>query len=124
MVGLCKSYLAYTYNYSFSDKFLAMHMRHLKKTKKSYKDFKSEQYFIISRNLLRNGWLIAYLFGCSPAVCKSYLSGKKTTLESFDEHTYYEKFATSLRMGDIGYQNNKEDDMGVHIDYNSLRKIF
>ena len=55
-------------------------------------------------------------------MCKSYLSGKKTTLESFDEYTYYEKFATSLRMGDIGYQNNKEDDMGVHIDYNSLEK--
>tara|TARA_Y100000389_G_C17467358_1_gene526876 strand:+ start:958 stop:2523 length:1566 start_codon:yes stop_codon:yes gene_type:complete len=109
------------FNYSFSENFWQEYA-YFKKTKKSYKDFKSEQYFIISRNLLRNGWLIAYLFGCSPAVCKSYLSGKKTTLESFDEHTYYEKFATSLRMGDIGYQNNKEDDMGVHIDYNSLKK--
>ena len=109
------------FNYSFSENFWAQYAL-FKKTDKSIKDFKSEQYFIISRNLLRNGWLIAYLFGCSPAVCKSYLSGKKTTLESFDEHTYYEKFATSLRMGDIGYQNNKEDDMGVHIDYNSLKK--
>lgn len=109
------------YNYSFSDEFWISYSK-LKKTKKSLKDFKSEQYFIISRNLLRNGWIIAYLFGCSPAVCKSYLSGKKTTLESFDEYTYYEEFATSLRMGDIGYQNNKEEDMGVHIDYNSLEK--
>ena len=39
-------------------------------------------------------------------------------MESFDDYTY-EKYATSLRMGDIGYQNNKED-MGVHIGYNSL----
>ena len=109
------------YNYSFSDKFWNSYAQ-LKKTKKNLKDFKSEQYFIISRNLLRNDWMIAYLFGCSPAVCKSYLSGKKTTLESFDEYTYYEKYATSLRMGDIGYQNNKEEDMGVHIDYNSLEK--
>ena len=109
------------YNYSFSDKFWEKYSD-FKKSKRILKDFKSEQYFIISRNLLRNGWIIAYLFGCSPAVCKSYLSGKKTTLESFDEHTYYEKFATSLRMGDIGYQNNKEEDMGVNVDYNSLEK--
>ena len=41
-------------------------------------------------------------------------------MESFDEYTYFEKYATSLRMGDIGYQNNVEEDMGVHIDYNSI----
>ena len=109
------------YNYSFSDDFWSSYLK-FKKSKLSLKDFKSEQYFIISRNLLRNDWMIAYLFGCSPAVCKSYLSGKETTLESFDQYTYYEKYATSLRMGDIGYQNNIEEDMGVHIDYNSLEK--
>ena len=109
------------YNYSFSDKFWEEYSLCIN-SKKNIQDFKSEQYFIISRNLLRNGWIVAYLFGCSPAVCKSYLSGKKTTMESFDDYTYYEKYATSLRMGDIGYQNNKEEDMGVHIDYNSIEK--
>jgi len=108
------------YNYSFCEKFWEQFSA-FKKSNKEIKDFKSEQYFITSRNLLRNGWVIPYLFGCSPAVCKSYLSGKKNSLESFDEYTYYEKYATSLRMGDIGYQNNKEEDMGVHIDYNSLK---
>ena len=44
-------------------------------------------------------------------------------MKSFDDYTYYEKHATSLRMGDIGYQNNKEEDMGVHIDYNSLKNM-
>ena len=108
------------YNYSFSEKFWEQFYV-FKKSNKEFKDFKSEQYFIVCRNLLRNGWVIPYLFGCSPAVCKSYLSGKKNSLESFDEHTYYEKYATSLRMGDIGYQNNKEANMGVHINYNSLK---
>ena len=107
------------FNYSFSNTFWENYKDYKNKTS-NIRDFKSEQYFCISRNLLRNDWLIAYLFGCSPAVCKSYLSGKETTMESFDEHTYYERYATSLRMGDIGYQNNKEEDMGVHIDYNSL----
>ena len=109
------------FNYSFSDEFWNSYIK-FKNSRLNTKDFKSEQYFIISRNLLRNDWMIAYLFGCSPAVCKSYLSGKKTQLESFDQHTYYEKNATSLRMGDIGYQNNLEENMGVHIDYNSLEK--
>ena len=108
------------YNYSFCEKFWEQFSL-FKKSNKKIRDFKSEQYFILSRNLLRNGWIIPYLFGCSPAVCKSYLSGKKNSLESFDEYTYYEKYATSLRMGDIGYQHNKEEDMGVNIDYNSLK---
>ena len=109
------------FNYSFSDKFWELYSE-FKSSDKNIKNFKSQQYFIISRNLLRNGWIIAYLFGCSPAVCKSYLAGKKTTLDSFDEYTYYEKYATSFRMGDIGYQNNMEENMGVHINYNSLEE--
>ena len=67
-----------------------------KKSNKSLKDFKSDQYFCIARNLLRNDWIILYLFGCSPAVCKSYLSGKETDMESFDEYTYFEKYFTFL----------------------------
>ena len=107
------------FNYSFSNEFWKSY-KIFKKSNKSIKDFKSDQYFCIARNLLRNDWIILYLFGCSPAVCKSYLSGKETDMESFDEYTYFEKYATSLRMGDIGYQNNVEEDMGVHIDYNSI----
>jgi glutamate--cysteine ligase len=72
------------------------------------------------RNLQRFGWLIPYLFGASPAVCKSFLGGRPTSLESFDEFTYYEPFATSLRMGDIGYQNSKEEGTGIKACYDCL----
>ena len=34
--------------------------------------------------------------------------------------TLYEPYATSLRMGDIGYQNNREESGRVDADYNSL----
>jgi len=61
------------------------------------------------RNLLRYGWLLPYLFGSSPAVCKSFLNGQRTMLQDFNDNTYFEPYATSLRLGDIGYQNNKED---------------
>ncbi|MES9874861.1 MAG: glutamate--cysteine ligase [Candidatus Sedimenticola sp. 6PFRAG7] len=77
-------------------------------------------YFGLTRNLQRYGWLIPYLFGASPAVCKSFLSGKPTQLQEFDRSTYYEPFATSLRMGDIGYTNSKEKGVGIKACYNSL----
>lgn len=82
--------------------------------------FVSERYFAMLRNLQRLGWLVPYLFGASPAVCKSFLGGKPTEMESFNATTYYEPFATSLRMGDIGYQNNKENETGIKASYDSL----
>ena len=77
-------------------------------------------YFAILRNLQRLGWLVPYLFGSSPAVCKSFLGGAPTNLQDFDENTYFEEYATSLRMGDIGYQNNKENESGIKADYDNL----
>lgn len=83
-------------------------------------EFISDQYFALIRNLQRFGWLIPYLFGASPAVCKSFLAGQKTDLEEFNSNTFFETYATSLRMGDIGYQNNKEKATGVRANYDSL----
>jgi len=77
-------------------------------------------YLGLIRNLQRFGWLVPYLFGASPAVCKSFLGNKPTELDEFDRTTYYEPFATSLRMGDIGYTNSKEQGVGIKANYNSL----
>ena len=109
------------FNYSFSDQFWPVFFDISKQNSgTTQQDLISESYFSLLRNLQRFGWLIPYLFGASPAVCKSFLYGKETTLLEFNETTYYEPFATSLRMGDIGYQNNKESEVGVVADYNSL----
>lgn len=107
------------FNYSFSDEFWCQYQQ-LKQDQSPLRDFISESYFSLTRNLLRMGWLVPYLFGASPAVCKSFLGGKKSTLHEFDEYTYYEPYATSLRMGDIGYQNNKENETGVNVKYDNL----
>jgi glutamate--cysteine ligase len=64
--------------------------------------------------------LILYLFGASPAVCKSFLDGKATTLPEFDDHTCYGPYATSLRMSNVGYTNRTEKKSGVNVCYNSL----
>ncbi len=109
------------FNFSFADGFWPMFFDiKKKKSEKSQQELISESYFSLLRNLQRFGWLIPYLFGASPAVCISFLQGKETTLLKFNDTTYYEPFATSLRMGDIGYQNNKESEVGVVADYNSL----
>ena len=109
------------FNYSFSEKFWPVFFDISKQNGKgSEQDLISESYFALLRNLQRFGWVIPYLFGASPAVCKSFLQGKETSLLPFNDTTYYEPFATSLRMGDIGYQNNKESEVGVVANYNSL----
>ncbi|SMN16502.1 Glutamate--cysteine ligase [uncultured Candidatus Thioglobus sp.] len=82
---------------------------------------KDEAYMALTRNVVRYGWIIPYLFGASPAVCKSFLKGyHQHSLIEFNKSTLYEPYATSLRMGDIGYQNLREDEAGVKANYNSL----
>lgn len=112
------------FNYSFSDKFWQQYQQLLVDSENlkpvDLQSFKSEQYMGLIRNLLRFGWLVPYLFGASPAICKSFLNGQRTILQEFNSSTYYEPYATSLRLGDIGYQNNKEDLTGVKACYDSV----
>lgn len=84
--------------------------------------FITEQYFQVTRNLLQVGWLVPYLFGASPAVCKSFLGdcGKLPGMKLYKNHTVYEPFGTSLRMGDIGYQYRKDAAEPVQVSYNNL----
>lgn len=107
------------FNYSFSDAFWQRYQQ-LLNDNGPQKEFISEQYMGLIRNLLRFGWLVPYLFGASPAVCKSFLNGQRTMLQEFNSNTYFEPYATSLRLGDIGYQNNKEDLAGIKACYDSL----
>jgi glutamate--cysteine ligase len=83
-------------------------------------DFRSWAYMGMVRNLQRLGWLIPYLFGASPAVCKTFVQDATTDLKSFDDKTLYYPYATSLRMGDIGYQNRQEEGTGMKASYDSL----
>ena len=87
----------------------------------SLDDFISKAYFGLIRNFQRQGWLILYLFGASPAICKSFFNSrpeKVLDFEEFDAHTVYHPYATSLRMSDIGYKSKNQ--AGLKIDYNSL----
>jgi glutamate--cysteine ligase len=79
---------------------------------------KSEAYLAVVRNLRRLDWLLLYLFGASPAVCKCYLPRGDAGLAELDAGTYFAPHATSLRMSDIGYKN--ESQAGLWVSANSL----
>jgi len=92
----------------------------LEQDRGNLRTFIDKHYFRMLRNLQRHGWLVPYLFGASPAVCMSFVGDKETRLSVFNDTTYYEPFATSLRMGDIGYSNSKELGAGIDICYDSI----
>jgi glutamate--cysteine ligase len=109
------------FNYSFSVDFFKQYHQ-LQAPNELFRKFSDQAYMELTRNVVRYGWLIPYLFGASPAVCKSFLKGyHQHSLVKFNASTLYEPYATSLRMGDIGYQNLREDEVGVKASYNSLR---
>ncbi len=108
------------FNYSFSDDFWQTY-HDLISPDLSLRCFIDNHYMGLTRNVLRYGWLLPYLFGASSSVCKSFMKGyHEHDLQEFDYNTLYLPYATSLRMGDIGYQNNQEDKKGVKANYNSL----
>ncbi|MDO9107279.1 MAG: glutamate--cysteine ligase [Methylovulum sp.] len=87
----------------------------------SLEAFTAAGYFSLIRNFQRIGWLILYLFGASPAICKSFFNSRpelRAQFEEFDSHTLYHPYATSLRMSDIGYKSKNQANL--RIDYNSL----
>ncbi|MCK5697372.1 MAG: glutamate--cysteine ligase [Gammaproteobacteria bacterium] len=107
------------FNFSINPEFWTI-LQSLEGDPHSSQDFINRRYFDLIRNSQRMGWLVPYLFGASPAVCKSFLLNGSSSLEEFDNSTYYEPYATSLRMGDIGYQNNKENESGIKACYKNI----
>lgn len=79
-------------------------------------EFQSAAYMGLVRNFRRMGWLVLYLFGASPALCKSFMGDIDSGLKNFDETTYYEPFGTSLRMSDLGYSNSTQAKLSISLN--------
>ena len=105
------------FNYSFPAA-LWPALQELQQDQGELRGFTDNMYFGMLRNFQRLGWLVPYFFGASPAVCKSFFHGRDPGFEEFDRHTYYQPYATSLRMSDIGYKNKNQAHVGVH--YNGI----
>lgn len=104
------------YNFSLPESFWGKYQAVLADTG-NITDFQTQAYFSLIRNFRRYSWLILYLFGASPALCPSFLQGRAHQLEKLHDSLHL-PFATSLRMGDLGYHNSAQQNLGIC--YNSL----
>ena len=73
----------------------------------------TDGYFALIRNFRRVSWLPLYLFGASPAVCTTFVDGRKHELKELAPGTLYLPHATSLRMGRLGYQSDAQSNLVV-----------
>lgn len=105
------------FNYSLPESFWPVY-QDLEGSTGAASAFRSSAYLGLVRNFRRYGWLVLYLFGASPAVCKSFTGSAGTGLVDFDPQTLYHPFATSLRMSDLGYSNRTQ--ARINISLNSL----
>jgi len=107
------------FNYSFPEA-LWPALAEVECERRATADFRSEWYFRCLRNFQRLGWIVPYLFGASPAMCKTFLRDRDLHFPEFDQHSYYEPYGTSLRLSDIGYKNSHQARIGV--TYNGLQE--
>ncbi|GLS27123.1 glutamate--cysteine ligase [Marinibactrum halimedae] len=107
------------YNFSLPSPFWA-YLHTKSGSKLDLQRYKTERYFDLIRNFRRYYWLLVYLFGASPAVCKTFINGQTHQLTQWDGegNTLYAPYGTSLRMGDLGYQSNAQKSLVV--DYNHI----
>ncbi|MGL5008066.1 MAG: glutamate--cysteine ligase [Plesiomonas sp.] len=108
------------YNFSLPDSFwLARFGNDL--DPQALQDKISDGYLKLIRNYYRFGWVIPYLFGASPALCRSFIAGREDVLpfESNSKGLMYLQYATSLRMSDLGYTNKEQSKLGI--TFNQLR---
>ncbi|MYM33088.1 glutamate--cysteine ligase [Duganella sp. FT50W] len=76
--------------------------------------YQSEAYFATIRNFRRYSWLLMYLFGASPVLSSGFLRGRPHQLDTLSADTLYLPYATSLRMSDLGYQNDAQSGLRPH----------
>lgn len=109
------------FNFSLPQSFW-QHYQQVLEQSGELQSFISEQYLALIRNYKRYAWLIVYLFGASPAMCKSFLQGRSSRypFQPLGKGSLYLPYATSLRMSDLGYTNSAQSSLNV--TYNSLEE--
>lgn len=78
----------------------------------------NDEYFGLIRNFRRHAVALLYLFGASPAVCSRFVAEREHELQPLGRHAMHLPYATSLRMGRLGYQSDAQASLAV--SYNCL----
>jgi glutamate--cysteine ligase len=114
--GMMQAISGVHFNYSVPAQFWPLYAE-ICQSRSSGQDFVSARYFDLLRNYRRHGWIVSYLFGVSPALCRSYLQGREEQgLEALGADTLVGPDATSLRMSDIGYRNRSKAAVAVSVN--------
>ncbi|AJI54571.1 glutamate--cysteine ligase [Francisella philomiragia] len=79
----------------------------------------SDVYFDVLNKYFEFMWLLPYLFGASPICAKTSVKSKPSYLSDLDEEFYIGKYATSLRMSDLGYTSPAQKDLAI--SYNDVK---
>jgi glutamate--cysteine ligase len=103
------------FNYSLPESFWPVY-KDVEQRSGSDVSIRSDAYLGMLRNYRRISWIILYLFGASPALCKSFASDAGISMPSYDKNTFYQPYATSLRMSDLGYSNNSQADLRISLN--------
>ncbi len=114
---LMQSIAGIHYNFSLPDELWPI-LQSIRQVDGDTQAFKTKSYFGLIRNFRRYFWLLIYLFGSAPAVCHTFLDGRKHSLEKMGKGTLYAPYGTSLRMGNLGYQSDAQAKLVVC--YNDL----
>ncbi len=105
------------FNYSFPTHFWEVWSEVCGRKEGASQDFISASYFDVLRNYRRHGWIVPYLFGASPAVCRSFVDGRDDHgLTDLGQGTLYSPYATSLRMSDLGYRNKNQAAVSISVN--------
>ena len=100
-------------NFSFSNSF--WNSIKINPTDQNLVELKPEIYFRTIRNIERCNWLLLYLFGASPILCKSLISSDYN-FSKINNEEYYLPYATSLRMSSMGYQNIGQSKLNISLN--------
>jgi len=103
------------FNYSLPERFWPV-WQELEGNSDSLRDFRSASYLGLLRNFRRYGWLLLYLTGASPALCKSFAGATPDNMPDLNGTTLYQPYATSLRMSDLGYSNKTQARLNISLN--------
>jgi glutamate--cysteine ligase len=84
----------------------------------SLQDYRSHRYLGLIRNFIRLTPLVMFLLGASPTVNSCFMQGRDHHMLPLTRGTLYVPYATALRMGNFGYQNSAQKQLGIQ--YNNL----
>jgi glutamate--cysteine ligase len=115
--GIMQAISGVHFNYSFPTQFWPLYAQ-VCQSHDEGPGFVSARYFDLLRNYRRYGWIISYLFGASPALCRSFLQGRQDhQLEPLGNDSFIGTDATTLRMSDIGYRNRGQTEVPVSVNH-------